>query len=192
MSEQSDTLRRIGTILPGPLERDAIHVAVLSVVSMEVLAPGQPIKFVGKGEERLVCKVSERRSTEPFEDCVGVVDPFLSGPVPAGRHFWLFLKPGTVTGIRHHWTHPALDGATTNPMVKEIEDLAAKAGYTYRALMDAAIEWVHSGQRTKDNKERYKEITDSEWRLFWFNWEHVTGRKRGGEVDDSAPFYCAC
>jgi hypothetical protein len=28
--------------------------------------------------------------------------------VKEGEEFWMFLPPGSVTGLRHEWTHPAI------------------------------------------------------------------------------------
>jgi hypothetical protein len=64
-------------------KRDAIHVAVLPMVATNNLVPGQRLRN-------------------------GIVDPFRTDPVILpGERFWLFLYPGTVTGLRHVWTHPA-------------------------------------------------------------------------------------
>ncbi len=40
---------------------------------------------------------------------VGIVDPFLQRSVLQGQRFYLCLFPGTVTSLRHVWTHPALE-----------------------------------------------------------------------------------
>ncbi len=63
-------------------KRDAVHVAVIPMTAVRRMMPGE--KMIN-----------------------GVVDPFLSEPVQVGQRFWLFIYPGTVTGIRHAWQHPA-------------------------------------------------------------------------------------
>lgn len=63
-------------------KRDAIHVAIIPLVAPRVMRPGEHLAN-------------------------GIVNPFLKEPVQPGEAFWLFLYPGTVTGIRHVWSHPA-------------------------------------------------------------------------------------
>lgn len=75
--------------------RDAVHIAVAPVVAAEELAPG---RRVGLREDGLA---------SGGEEPIGVVDPFREAPVLPGQLFWLFLFPGTITSLRHVWTHPA-------------------------------------------------------------------------------------
>lgn len=89
MTDQTTAL--IGTILPAGVGRDAVHIAVAPAVAKSRMIPGQSVAADGSG----------------FGTQVGIVDPFLPAPVEIGQRFFIFLKPGTITSLRHEWTHPA-------------------------------------------------------------------------------------
>ena len=86
----------------GDRRRDAIHIAVAPVTAAEQLAPGQHVGLIEPGNLELV---------GPCGCNIGVVDPFLTQQVEPGQRFWLFLYPGTITGLRHVWSHPAFTAA---------------------------------------------------------------------------------
>lgn len=85
---------KLGELPTGPVERDAIHVAVIPMVAGEMLRPGDRVGVLRDG---VACR---------SENVVGIVDPYLTDVVPKGATFWMCLLPGTVTGMRHHWLHP--------------------------------------------------------------------------------------
>jgi hypothetical protein len=94
---------RLGQLIEdGDRRRDAIHIAVAPVTAAERLAPGQHVGLVREDDPELV---------GPCDRTIGVVDPFLTAAVEPGARFWLFLYPGTITGLRHVWTHPAFTKA---------------------------------------------------------------------------------
>lgn len=85
----------LGHTPPEDSRRDAIHVAVAPVIAGHSLPPGYHVGVMSDG-----C----------FGDVdvkVGIVDPFRETWVSPGERFWLLLYPGTITGLRHVWTHPA-------------------------------------------------------------------------------------
>ena len=82
--------------------RDAIHIAIAPVTAADRLAPGQHVGLVQEGKLELV---------GPCDRNIGIVDPFLPREVEAGQRFWLFLYPGTITSLRHVWTHPVFTAA---------------------------------------------------------------------------------
>lgn len=89
-------------IVDGDRRRDAIHIAVAPVMAVDRLTPGQHVGLVEEGDLERV-GLCDRN--------IGIVDPFLGAAVEPGQRFWLFLYPGTVTGLRHIWTHPAFTSA---------------------------------------------------------------------------------
>jgi hypothetical protein len=85
----------------GDRRRDAVHIAVVPVTAIDWLTPGQHVGLI-KGNTEMV---------GPCSSNIGIVDPFLTQRVEPQQRFWLFLYPGTITGLRHVWTHPAFTAA---------------------------------------------------------------------------------
>ena len=94
---------RLGQLIEdGDRRRDAIHIAVAPVTAADRLTPGQHVGLVEEGNLELV---------GPCDRPIGAVDPFLAAEVEPGQRFWLFLYPGTITSLRHVWTHPVFTAA---------------------------------------------------------------------------------
>lgn len=85
----------LGKIITTEQHRDAVHIAVAPVEAKTRFRPGYPVSLDQDGKAYL--------GTDP----VGIVDPFLQDAVQPGQRFWLFLFPGSITSLRHEWTHPA-------------------------------------------------------------------------------------
>ena len=99
MEAQLKSEAKLGLPPSGDDQRDAVHIAIVPVVAGEKLFPGQDVGIVG---DSLV-----GRSAHP----IGIVDPFLKRSVQPNERCWLLLYPGSITSLRHDWTHPAFDGA---------------------------------------------------------------------------------
>lgn len=93
----------IGKLITSLQGKDAIHIAVAPMTAAHCLHPGERVGLVKTDYGD--CGLCDRA------DCIGIVDPFLGETVKAGERFWLFLDPGTVTSLRHVWTHPAFTAA---------------------------------------------------------------------------------
>jgi hypothetical protein len=76
--------------------RDAVHIAVVPVKAYRTLNPGEHVgvDYFGMVNDKL-----------PH---MGVIDPFLKGPVRPMQSVWLFIYPGTFQNLRHQWDHPGL------------------------------------------------------------------------------------
>lgn len=90
---------KLGRILGDNEKRDAIHVAIAPVWSRQVMRPGQRVSLV-------LGSSTQVQATEPSQDSIGIVDPFLEGGIAPHQKFWILLFQGTTTGLRHDWSHP--------------------------------------------------------------------------------------
>lgn len=95
-----DTLH-IGRIIKEPQLQDAVHIAIAPVVAYHTLDPGEHVGLTELGE-----------ADSYHKNPIGVVDPFLTTTVRKGEKFWLFLYPGSITSLKHFWTHPAFEKKT--------------------------------------------------------------------------------
>src|SRR5271165_1998507 len=97
-----DKVPQLGKLITTEQERDAIHIAVCPVTAGKDLKPGEHIGLIG--DDFVV---------GPSVNNIGVVDPFLTEDVKVGQCFYMFLYPGTITGLRHEWTHPMFEAERT-------------------------------------------------------------------------------
>jgi hypothetical protein len=191
------TAKLIGTIPPADAGRDAIHVAVVPAVAAKILAPGEPVALTPGG---MALPARSEGAT------VGVVDPFLKTYVKEGERFWLFLPPGSITSLRHVWTHPAFTEEATDdkpapvqtpafsPKVEEarkwLEEFAPQVEMDYDRLIAAATDYLeHDEYVTEYGGQSWQSAFYDVAETFWNHYETVTGRT----VKDRGHFFsCSC
>ena len=176
---------KIGTINPpNDNTRDAIHVAVIQVTAGNILGPGTHVRI----ENGLAYSCGHARG-------VGIVDPFATESAKKGDRFWLFLYPGSITSLKHVWTHPEFEYEANNEKdiqkaVIWIRDFAFELGMTYDEILHAATKKVERGEYhvfgydTPDGA-----MNEYLLGLFWEHYETVTGKK---PPVDKYFFSCAC
>lgn len=102
---------KVGISPPETATRDAIHMAVAPVVSSGNYRSGEHVGLLPDGRISILA-----------DKKIGIIDPFLVDGVRTDERCWLFLYPQTVTGMRHHWSHPAFEAAAqTAPSKAESE-----------------------------------------------------------------------
>lgn len=114
----------LGSLCDDSARRDCVHVAVAPVVAGERLLPGWRVRL--EDNKAYLARETIKTDTgdvEPVDEVVGIVDPFLPLPkyIRKGQRFWLFLLPGSVTSIRHLWTHPAFPARVPTTQKGEVE-----------------------------------------------------------------------
>lgn len=173
----------LGKIITTEQHKDAIHVAVAPVTAGKRLAPGTHFNLVNG-------------MAVPAEagDGIGVVDPFLTVFVAKGERFWGFLYPGSITSLRHDWTHPAFVDLAEADAATQFELGRRESEAWMRKWASEHLEHGESGYlealrigRTHlvGSNESIGDSIDNEW---WNHWERITGEK----ADREQYFSCSC
>ncbi len=166
-------------------QRDAIHIAVAPVVASEVLKPGERIGFLQDGT------VGLGNSDRPS---IGIVDPYLDRSVTEGQRFWMFLMPGSITSLRHDWTHPAfraerVDGDKIAAQ-KWLETFASSQRHSFNRLAEILEEAVTTGGAWCGDNDNSESFNDQRRELLR-QWEIWTGKPLPRDTDNIY-FSCAC
>lgn len=180
-------------VIDGDTRRDAVHVAVVPVTATVRMRPGLRVGLDEKGD-------AEIASTS---DCVGIVDPYLTADVEPGQRFWLFLFPGTVTSLRHAWTHPAFPDAETptpadwDAAVRWLRDFAERTGAAYEDVVNAGVDFVNGTETYVsiyggDDASRELRNSKSEQEQFLRSIEAVAGVVTPQARRERVTFHCHC
>lgn len=200
---QDDIYSLIGTVATEPSEagaRDAIHVPV---VQMQVhakggLLPGDPVD-----ENGCLCR---------YHLAIGIVDPWIytnGRRIPSGSYVLVFLKPGSVTSLRHVWTHPlvpdegvgegAIDPAGSTQSRDESEDPKTSEekrqafwdlkefAQWMRVQVPDLIDALNAYSAGRDYCFPYDLAYDIKYFPssddVWLAWEKYTGKKRPADME---------
>lgn len=161
---QSEHVSRFRT----PQERDAIHIAVAPIIATQRLEPGYHVGIEGN-----------------LQNPIGIVDPFLNTVVEIGEKFWLYLFPGSITSLRHDWTHPAFEKAlkgsgTRDPECRSkkwLEEFGIRNRDTYEELI-LRLDIYADGEYSDDSGsyDAINSMSQEEKRSMWAHYENATGK----------------
>lgn len=181
----TDALETLGNIIGDKEKRDAIHLAVEPIIAGHDIYPGS---HVGIGRDG--------KAYEQGNKLIGIVDPFITGPVRKDQRFWLVIYPRKITSLRHVWTHPDLpdsDLILTND--KKISEQWLRDFCKQDGIPDYEIMIYHALNGYMRDSE-YLIIGDSDAcgdipPEFWVHLEILTGNKI--PEDRKAKYLgCAC
>lgn len=182
-----EPITTLGQIIDGKQQRDAIHIAIAPVKATVPLAAGDCIDFASKENRFDVVKVQSGG--------FGIVDPFLTSYVMPGQWFWAFLRPNTVTGMRHEWQHPAFSGQQSaniqdvaRAALTEIaEEIGGPFG-TLESLIAHVESCMEGGEHyVEHGHEHMRSVWYENEERFWVHYEALTGKKK---PDEYTPIFC--
>jgi len=169
-------------------EKDAIHVPIYPVVAASILSPGTRVAFTPGDEFTTVVAAKDEETP-----AVGVIDPFLEAPVQPGERCWMFLFPGTITQLRHDWTHPFIVEAHSKRYAAATQFMkmaAHELGMSVQQLLEVVGEFIETGEQyclNVDTPNMWYEAGEE----FWQHFQTLTGKKVPAGYEAS-PFRCAC
>lgn len=188
-----EPINTLGRKLAGHEQRDAIHIAILPVISDEdYLRPGDRLQFVA-GSKQVVRKVVR------YSGGVGVVDPFISDEdyIRKGERFWMFLLPNTITGLRHEWTHPEVDDPKVlGESERWLKDFAGRWGFDYDEMIAVALggsnDWGGEYITAQGRDLHSSAELGEDHALFWQHLAVATGRTFDQQHVDRVGWSCSC
>ena len=186
---REETQQRIGKLLVGTEERDAIHIAVMPLIAAEKLTAGEHVGLTKNGQAHT--------QYQPF---IGIVDPYLTETVEPGRTFYVFMYPNTVTGLRHHWQHPAFaDHIEVNEGLAKawLQQFAAKWEFDFDHMIAVAADPDSEGRwgayiTAYGHDLHSAGELGADHELFWHYMSVLTGKTFSPEHRERIAWGCTC
>jgi len=183
--------------MPG---RDAIHVAILPLIAGAEIYRGSAVKLkYGTTNVGLTGEYSEKYTGGVYKPgcAIGIADPFIPDYyIEEGRIFYCLLYPKTITGLEHHWNHPAIDQAhkLLEGQSEEyiwLQQFAEKYNIQFDEMVKAS---VNKGYITASGVDVHgkSSLDEGEYEKFWECIEAHVGKKFKEEHRDEVGWSCSC
>lgn len=180
---------KLGSLIPNisEVQRDAIHVAIVPLIAECDLYSGEQFKLLYG---------TTNRAISAGDNGIGIVDPFITDYrfINKGSAFWGLLFPGTITGMRHHWEHPAF--STVAEISKSelwLRQFADRWGMDFNEIIEgAAKEGDHRYITARGQDLHSEEELGEDLNLFWEHLSKYTNLHFSEEHKRSTGWSCSC
>lgn len=165
-------------------ERDAIHVAIEPGIAGSTF----------NSYDKWIRKFQGKWYACDEDEAHGIINCWNEERVAAGQLFWVMIKPGTVNGMRHHWSHPELDKPITTSFTKEESKQWLEiycAGHDCPSLEDIIEAISGHPDYIIDDTYFHCKGRDAHGQIspeFWFHFENYTGFK----TEKPRMWSCSC
>lgn len=177
--------------------RDAFHVAVIPVkIGEKYMRPGQRVKLKFGTNDTIIS--ADYRDAGPS---IGIIDPFIDKYyVNENEVVYLWLNPGTVTGMQHCWKHPLFDNEPKKASEAELwlRNFAERWGFNYEEMISVAKsthidEYGDIGYITAHGHDLYSyQELGEDYYTFWEKIEELIGYKFDEEHRKKVHWSCSC
>lgn len=172
--------------------RDCVHIAIVPLVAGEEIERGGFIKLAyGAADIALNAKPAYS------DDIIGVADPYLKQYlIKKGQRFYGFLTPGTVTGMTHHWQHPAFDNPPQpkDEHEKWLREFCDKWNFRFDELIKAGISENEDDYVVAHGRNIHcrRDLGEGEETEFWMHLEAFAGKKFSEKHRARERWSCSC
>lgn len=177
----------------GEIQRDCIHIAVVPLIAGDDrLSRGREFQLAYGTTN--IALAADADYGHPIH---GIVDPFLRisqnrWRIDEGEIFWGFLLPGTVTGMRHHWHHPAFDELpTAGPAETWLRSFAQRWNFDYNEMISTGLQGEDNICAMGRDLHGAGELGD-DLELFWKHLSDLVDRQFDDAHKESVGWTCSC
>ena len=168
--------------------KDAVHVAIVSLVAGSAIPCGCRIK--------LNCDGQAITARDSDKDSFGVASPW-SGRIARGSRFWALMDPDSVAAVEHTWDSDIDFSKKPKPVTENrtIAEFAKVCDVTYQEMLSACDSYINTDCKANYpgmlSEETVEEAVEKGFYLsdLWSEWAEETGYEFDNMGSECCPEY---
>jgi hypothetical protein len=195
-----DPIKSIGRLLKdGEGERDCVHVAIMPAIAAEDMSRGAEVGLVygTKNQISHKHKVYGLKSigiVDPYFGLVNSENPGYTNLIRKGQRCWVFLFPGSITGLRHQWILPAIDEvqSASNEHEEWLRQFADKWNFDYDRMIEECQSEEGYVTAMGIDLHSASELDPGDEAKFWMHVSALTGKVFDKSHRQNFGWSCSC